>query len=103
MLSCLIIFNFFHPGQTLRGPRCDFSEENRQRKEEKKMRKKAKKSAKDERKAEVLLEKLEKKEAKKARKQEGNWSLDLSTNSTGYMGPTASLACRNFPSGDGHR
>jgi RTA1 like protein len=64
MLLCLISLNIFHPGQILRGPRCDFSEENRQRKEEKKMKKRAKNIAKDEKKAEVLMKKLQKREAK---------------------------------------
>lgn len=70
MLSCLVIFNVFHPGQVLRGPRCDFSAENRQRKEEKQMKKKVKSAAKDERKQQLLIEKLEKKESKKVRKQD---------------------------------
>jgi RTA1 like protein len=70
MLSCLIIFNIFHPGHVLRGPRSDFSEENRQKKEEKKMKKMAKKGSKDEKKAEMLMQRLERKEAKRARKEE---------------------------------
>ena len=47
MLLCLIIFNIFHPGQVLRGPRSDFSEENKQRKEEKKLKKQEKSTAKE--------------------------------------------------------
>lgn len=63
MLSCLAIFNVFHSGHTLRGPRCDFSEENKQRKNEKMLKKRAKNLAKDEKKAKILMENLEKKEA----------------------------------------
>jgi hypothetical protein len=70
MLLCLIILNVFHPGKILRGPRCDFSEENRQRKEEKMMKKRAKNIAKDEKKAEMLMKRLQNKEARKAKKSQ---------------------------------
>ena len=70
MLLCLVLFNVFHPGLVLRGPRSDFSEENKQTKEAKKMKKQARNIAKDEGKAEMLMERLEKKEANKARKEQ---------------------------------
>lgn len=42
MLLALIILACFHPGRALRGPRCDFSEENEAMKAEKKAKKQAK-------------------------------------------------------------
>jgi hypothetical protein len=68
MLICFLIFNVFHPGFVLKGPKSDFSEENRLRKEEKKAKKKAKGIEKEEKKAAMLMQRLDKKEAKKAAK-----------------------------------
>jgi RTA1 like protein len=68
MLLCLVIFNIFHPGYVLRGPRSDFSEQDKQRKEEKKVKKAAKRAGKDQKKAGMLMQRLERKEEKKAQK-----------------------------------
>lgn len=69
MLLCFVVLNVFHPGKVLRGPRSDFSEENKQRKELKKMKKAAKRAGKDEKKGEILMQRLAQKQEKKARKE----------------------------------
>ncbi|KPI38704.1 Protoporphyrin uptake protein 1 [Cyphellophora attinorum] len=55
MLLALLVFNAFHPGRFLRGPRADFSAENKELKEQKRATRRAKKEAdqlaKEERKA----------------------------------------------------
>ncbi len=46
MLFALLVFNVYHPGRVLRGPRSDFSEENQMLKQHKKDKKAAKKQVK---------------------------------------------------------
>lgn len=68
MLFALVILACFHPGRVLRGPRCDFSEENRQIKEEKMAKKAAKRQGKDQTKREKLLGVVERREEKRVRR-----------------------------------
>lgn len=68
MLFALIILAFFHPGRVLRGPRCDFTEENRAMKEEKKAKKQAKRQGRDRKAREKLQDMLTRKEEKRARR-----------------------------------
>ena len=92
MLSCLLVFNFFHPGKILRGPRCDFSEENKQRKEEKKLKKREKGFAKDQKKAAHLMARLEKKEMKKGKKEGKVYTVP----SVDSLNKAASPECRTL-------
>ena len=55
MLFAMIILACFHPGRVLRGPRCDFSEENKARKEEKKAKKQGRRQERNQRTREKLL------------------------------------------------
>jgi hypothetical protein len=68
MLFALIILAGFHPGRVLKGPRCDFSEENRAMKEEKKAKKAAKRQGSDQKKRDKLLAIVERREEKRARR-----------------------------------
>ncbi|RMZ89650.1 hypothetical protein DV736_g3129, partial [Chaetothyriales sp. CBS 134916] len=67
MLIALVIFNFLHPCRTIRGPRSDFSEENKAIKEAKRAKKLAKKEGKKAAKKERLVTKNEEKERRKQR------------------------------------
>jgi hypothetical protein len=66
MLFALIILACFHPGRALRGPRCDFSEENTARKEEKKAKKQAKRQDRHQKTREKLQAVAMRKEEKRA-------------------------------------
>lgn len=67
MLFALIILSCFHPGRVLRGPRCDFSEENKAIKEAKKAKKLAKRQERDNK----TREKLQTRAMQKAEKRTG--------------------------------
>lgn len=66
MLFALILLACFHPGRVLRGPRCDFSEENMEIKATKKAKKTAKRQERDEKAGEKLRAKLERQVEKAA-------------------------------------
>ena len=48
MLFAFVVLSFFYPGKVLRGPRCEFSEENREIKAAKKAKQTAKRQQRDE-------------------------------------------------------
>ena len=68
MLLAFLVFNIFHPGRFLHGPRANFSQENRERKAAKKEIKEQRKAAKQDLKTEKRADKIAKKELKAARK-----------------------------------
>jgi signal transduction histidine kinase len=66
MLFALIISSCFHPGRVLRGPRCDFSEENREIKAAKKAKKMAERQERDEKARDKRRAKAERRAEKQA-------------------------------------
>jgi signal transduction histidine kinase len=66
MLFALIILACFHPGRVLRGPRCDFAEENQEIKAAKKEKKMAKRQERDQKQREKLNAILMRKEEKRS-------------------------------------